>query len=141
MDGENFLPLAEGKSIPWREQFLYVYYWEKDYPQTPTTFALRTPQYKYVTYYGLWDADEFFNLEADPTESKNLIFDPQHRKVAREMENSLYQMMGELGGMEIPLNQPMGGSGDKRLRHRGGDKAADFPSSKVVGEPLNTNAN
>lgn len=141
MDGENFLPLAEGKDIPWRGQFLYVYYWEKNFPQTPTTFALRTPRHKYITYYGLWDADEFFDLEADPTESKNLIFDQAHRKTAREMENRLYQMMGELGGMEIPLNQPAGGSADKRLRDRGGDKAADFPSSKVVGAPLNTDAN
>jgi N-acetylglucosamine-6-sulfatase len=141
MDGENFLPLAEGKSIPWREEFLYVYYWEKNFPQTPTTFALRTPRHKYITYYGLWDADEFFDLEADPTESNNLIFDTAHAKTARHMENKLYRMMGELGGMEIPLNQPSGGSADKRLRDRGGDKAADFPSSKVVDKPMNTNAN
>jgi N-acetylglucosamine-6-sulfatase len=140
MDGESFLPLAEGRNIPWREQFLYVYYWEKNFAQTPTTFALRTPQYKYITYYGLWDADELFDLEADPDESKNLIFDPAHRKTAREMEDKLYQMMGELGGMEIPLNQPTGSFQDKRLRGRGGDKAADFPTSKVVDEPLNTNA-
>ena len=140
MDGENFLPLAQGKDIPWREQFLYVYYWEKNYPQTPTTFALRTSRYKYITYYGLWDADEFFDLQADPAESKNLIFDPGHRKVVKGMENELYQMMGKLGGMGIPLNQPSGGMSDKRLRGRGGDKAADFPSSKVVGGPLNNNA-
>jgi N-acetylglucosamine-6-sulfatase len=50
-------------------------------------------------------------------------------------------MMGELGGMEIPLNPPAGGSSDKRLRSRGGDKATDFPSSKVVDKPINTNAN
>ena len=140
MDGENFLPLAEGKDIPWREQFLYVYYWEKNYPQTPTTFALRTPTAKYITYYGLWDSDEFFDLEADPTESKNLIIDPKHNKLAKKMENKLYKMMGELGGMEIPLNQPKGGSANIRLRERGGDEAADFPESMVVDEPLNTNA-
>lgn len=141
MDGASFLPLARGESIPWREQFLYVYYWEKNFPQTPTTFAIRTPKAKYITYYGLWDADEFFDLAADPEESKNLIFDPAHAKKAREMENNLYKMMGELGGMEIPLNQPAGGSSDKRLRGRGGDKAAAFPSSKVVDKPINTNAN
>jgi N-acetylglucosamine-6-sulfatase len=60
-----------------------------------------------LNYYSLWDADEFFDLETDPTESKNLIFDPAHRKTVREMENRLYQMMGELGGMEIPLSQPL----------------------------------
>ena len=140
MDGKSFLPLVRGESIPWREQFLYVYYWEKNFAQTPTTFSLRTPQYKYITYYGLWDADELFDLAADPDESKNLIEDPAHAKNAREMEDKLYQMMGELGGMEIPLNQPTASFQDKRLRGRGGDKAADFPTSKVVGKPTNTNA-
>ena len=141
MDGESFLPLAKGESIPWREEFLYVYYWEKNYPQTPTTFALRTPKHKYITYYGLWDADEFYDLESDPEESKNLLYAPEHRKAAREMENHLYRMMGDLGGMEIPLNQPRGGSGNKRLRNRGGESASDFPAPMVVDEPINKNAN
>lgn len=65
MDGESFLPLAQGKKIPWREQFLYVYYWEKNFPQTPTSFALRTPTAKYITYYGLWDSDEYYDLAAE----------------------------------------------------------------------------
>jgi N-acetylglucosamine-6-sulfatase len=141
MDGRSFLPLVRGESIPWREQFLYVYYWEKNFPQTPTTFALRTPKAKYITYYGLWDADEFFDLEADPTESKNLIFDPAHANTVREMEGDLYQMMADLGGMEIPLNRPAGGFNNKRLRGRSGDKAVDFPSPMVVDEPINQNAN
>jgi N-acetylglucosamine-6-sulfatase len=141
MDGRSFLPLLRGEPIPWREAFLYVYYWEKNFPQTPTTFALRTPKAKYITYYGLWDSDEFFDLAADPGESKNLIHDPARAKEAKAMENRLYQMMGELGGMEIPLNQPAGGFNDKRLRERGGEKAADFPAPQVVDEPLNLDAN
>jgi N-acetylglucosamine-6-sulfatase len=27
MDGDSFMPLAAGKAIPWRKEFLYVYYW------------------------------------------------------------------------------------------------------------------
>ena len=141
MDGESFLPLVQGKTIPWREQFLYVYYWEKNFPQTPTTFALRTPKGKYITYYGLWDSDEYYDLTADADESKNLIQNPAHIAEAKQMENKLYKMMSSLGGMEIPLNQPTGGFNDKRLQNRGGEKAADFPASKVVDEPINTNAN
>src|SRR5207247_1225298 len=41
MDGRSFIPLAQGRSIPWRDYFLYVYYWEKNYPQIPTVFSLR----------------------------------------------------------------------------------------------------
>jgi N-acetylglucosamine-6-sulfatase len=141
MDGKSFLPLLRGENIPWRDRFLYVYYWEKNFPQTPTTFALRTPEAKYITYYGLWDSDEFYDLAADPEESRNLIDDPAHAREARRMENELYRMMGDLGGMEIPLNQPKGGVNNKRLRNRGGDKAVDFPTPMVVDEPVNTNAN
>ena len=137
MDGESFLPLAEGKDVPWREDFLYVYYWEKNFPQTPTTFALRTDQYKYITYYGLWDADELYDLEKDPEEIDNLLYRSEFQKVAQKMENELYAKMDSLGGMEIPLNQPKGGINNNRLRERGGEKAGDFPKPIVVDDPRN----
>ncbi len=140
MDGRSFLPLAQGRRVPWRENFLYVYYWEKNFPQSPTVFALRGERFKYITYYGLWDADELYDLQADPGETRNLLYDPAHRTTAQAMEKRLYAMMEELGGLEIPLNAPLGGSQNKRLRSRDGDKGADFPAPLVVDQPLNTNA-
>lgn len=141
MDGSSFLPLLRGENISWRDRFLYVYYWEKNFPQTPTTFALRTPKSKYITYYGLWDSDEFYDLASDPDELHNLIKDPSRLSEISTMEVDLYSMMDKLGGMEIPLNQPKGGVNEKRLRSRGGEKAADFPPANVVDAPLNKNAN
>ena len=141
MDGDSFLPLVAGRKILWRGDFLYVYYWEKNFAQTPTTFALRTDRYKYITYYGLWDADELYDLQSDPDETRNLLYDPAFQKVAKQLENTLYQQMGQLGGMEIPLNQPIGGINNQRLRGRGGDHASDFPSPLVVDEPINHDAN
>jgi len=141
MDGRSFLPLAQGKTIPWRDYFLYVYYWEKNFPQSPTVFSLRGDRYKYITYYGLWDADELYDLQADPAESKNLFYDPQFKKIGTDMEKRLYAMMGELGGMDIPLNAPLGGVNNARLKPRGGDHAEDFPAALVVEKPLNKNAN
>ena len=140
MDGQSFLSLAQGKASTWRDYFLYVYYWEKNFPQSPTVFSLRSNQFKYTTYYGLWDTDEFFDLQADPMERNNLIRAPEHQSRIRVMENRLYQMMSDLGGMEIPLNQPSRGSQNKRLRVRNGDRAADFPDDFVVDEPLNDGA-
>jgi N-acetylglucosamine-6-sulfatase len=84
MDGLSFLSLAAGKDVPWRDYFLYVYYWEKNFPQSPTVFALRGAQYKYITYYGLWDSDELYDLQADPGETKNLIDSPEHQKIVRK---------------------------------------------------------
>jgi len=140
MDGRSFLPLAEGKQLSWRDYFLYVYYWEKNYPQSPTVFALRGDRYKYITYYGLWDIDELYDLKNDPEEMTNLLYEPQYKTISRQMEDKLYSMMRDLGGMEVPLNQPEGGSANKRLRTRGGERASDFPDPLVVDKPINQDA-
>jgi N-acetylglucosamine-6-sulfatase len=138
MDGLSFLSLAAGKNVPWRDYFLYVYYWEKNFPQSPTVFALRGAKYKYITYYGLWDSDELYDLEADPGETANLIASPNHQKIIREMETELYAKMDESGGMQIPLNQPRGKSQNLRLRSR--SAGSDFPDRLYVDEPVNKNA-
>src|SRR5699024_223222 len=109
-------------------------------PQTPTQFALRGDRFKYITYYGVWDTDELYDLTTDPGETKNLIHDPDYQTVAKEMENRLYQMLGDEGGMQIPMNQPRGRSQNKRWDDRGGRQAADFPQALVVDEPINREA-
>ncbi len=139
MDGDSFVPLAKGKEIPWRDYFLYCYYWEKNFPQSPTVFSLRSDKYKYITYYGLWDTDEFFDIQADPDEQNNLIRSPEHQQQLKKMEDRLYEMMAELGGMDIPMNPPRGKSQNKRLRSRGGAESADFPGDFVVEQPIEHN--
>ncbi len=48
-DGRSFLPMLLGKEIPsWRKDILYEYYWEWNFPATPTVFALRGDRYKYI---------------------------------------------------------------------------------------------
>ncbi|MCG6158193.1 sulfatase family protein [Rubinisphaera margarita] len=136
MDGQSFLPLAQGQSIPWRDYFLYVYYWEQNFPQTPTHFSLRGDQYKYTTYYGLWDTDELYDIQADPMEQTNLIHEPSYEKIKNQMQKRLYEMMDELGGMQVPLNPPRGRQRNKRLRDRNGVESADFPEAFIVDEPL-----
>jgi N-acetylglucosamine-6-sulfatase len=97
---------------------------------------LRGDQYKYTTYYGIWDTDELFDLHADPMEQNNLIHDPAFSKKKDEMQSRLYSMMDDLGGLQIPMNPPRGSQQNKRLRSRGGVKAADFPEAFIVDEPL-----
>ncbi len=140
MDGQSFLPLGRRETVPWRDYFLYVYYWEKNFPHSPTQFALRGDRYKLITYYGLWDTDELYDLKNDPGETRNLIHEPAHAETARSMEARLYEMMAELGGMNIPMNAPRGSSQNKRLRRRGGKKSADFPEPMVLDAPVNRNA-
>ena len=73
MDGQSFRrllsdPEADQRS---RDSLLYEYYWEPAFPQTPTTFALRGRRYKLIQYHGIWDMDELYDLENDPTETTN----------------------------------------------------------------------
>lgn len=136
MDGQNFLPLANGEEIPWRDNFFYVYYWEQNYPMTPTHFALRGDRYKYITYYGVWDTDELFDLQSDPEEQNNLIHDLAFAEIRDGLQDQLYAMMDDLGGMEIPLNPPRGQRRVERLRERGGVESTDFPKAFIVDEPL-----
>lgn len=125
LDGRSFIELAQGRKIPWREHLLYEYYWERNYPMTPTMHALRTSRYKYIRYYGVWDVDELYDLQADPLETKNLIHSGEHQSLVKDFNRRLFQTLDETGGMSIPMFEDRG----KQVNQRRGDgaKAADFP--------------
>jgi N-acetylglucosamine-6-sulfatase len=127
MDGRSFVDVAAGKQDAknWRPGLLYEYYWEWNFPHTPTMFAWRTDQYKFITYLGIWDTDELYDLENDPQETNNLIRDPAHRETVQRMRQALYEELRATGGMQIPLGEKRGdGANLRRIR---GSEAADFP--------------
>ena len=106
MRGESMLPLLEGKEVAgWRRRIYYEYYWEYDFPQTPTTFGVRTDKYKYIRYHGIWDTNEFYDLENDPYETRNLIAEPEYREIIEQLANDLYTWLEETDGMSIPLKR------------------------------------
>lgn len=125
VDGRSFLPLTRGESPAWRTELLYEYFWEKNFPQTPTLHALRGDRYKYVHVHGLWDLDELYDLQSDPGETQNLIFSEPHKPIVRQMNERLFAVLKETGGMFIPLQPDRGGS--QNLRREGGAKPATFP--------------
>ena len=107
-DGASFWKLALGQDLAWRNALLYEYFWEWNYPQTPTTFALREQKYKYIRYHGIWDTDELYDMEADPDERRNLIRSPTHQDVVAAMNNRMFQMLRDSGGMNMPIKQDRG---------------------------------
>jgi len=125
LDGASWLALARGEKTPWRKELLYEYFWERNFPQTPTLHALRTERYKFVRVHGLWDIDELYDLEQDPLESRNLIFSREHRKIVAELRARLWKVLEQTGGMYIPLQPDRGGQ--LNLRHPDRSKAAEFP--------------
>ena len=125
MVGANMLPLARGERVPWRRELLYEYYWERNFPQTPTTFALRTAAHKFIRYYGLWDVDELFDLRADPLEMNNLAYAPEQAERVQQMGERLFALLDETDGRSIPLYPDRGPV--IGLRSPGAERAAPFP--------------
>ena len=125
LDGKSWLPLVKGEKTTWRGELLYEYYWERNFPQTPTLHALRGDKYKFIRYQGIWDIDELYDLEEDPLESRNLIFSEKHKLIVTQMRKRLFDILEETNGMNIPLQRDRGGQQNLRSPERG--KAAEFP--------------
>ena len=75
MDGESFYGLLTGDRTSWRDAFLYEYFWERAFPQTPTVVGVRGDRYKLMRFHGVWDRYELYDLQADPDERHNLLGD------------------------------------------------------------------
>jgi N-acetylglucosamine-6-sulfatase len=134
LDGRSMLPLLRGAADPqWRKQLLYEYYWERNFPQTPTMQALRTDRYKYIHYYGIWDIDELYDIQEDPLETTNLIFNPERKDTIAELNKRLFDEMERTQGMSIPLFRDSGGQSNKRDANKG--RSADFPSELQIKKP------
>ncbi len=125
LPGQSMLPLVRNEKPAWRDSLLYEYYWERNYPQTPTMFALREDRYKYVHYYGIWDSDELYDLSKDPLETTNLIYQKELQPVVQGMNKKLFDTLEATGGMSITLYRDKGAQ--QNLRNSEGSKAADFP--------------
>ncbi|WP_217358052.1 sulfatase family protein [Alteromonas pelagimontana] len=134
-EGKSFLPVASGKvkQANWDEpDFVYEYYWEWSFPMTPTTFAIRRDNLKYIQYHGVWDIEELYDLEKDPEERHNLIRDPKYAEKLLPLRKALYASLRPADGSKpaVPFNARL--AEGMNLRKRDGLKAAPFPDWWLV---------
>lgn len=127
MDGKSFLGLLDETTQPddWRKRLLYEYYWEYNYPQTPTTFALRGERYKFIQYHGIWDTDELYDLQDDPLEQRNLVWIKEHQKLVSSMRRELHALLEADDAARVPFSLKR--SHGQSLRVKSGKPAAEFP--------------
>ena len=131
IDGRSFAGLLRGPSAtePTRDSLLYEYHWEYNFPQTPTTFALRTRQFKLIQYHGVWDTDELYDVAADPRETKNLIHVPQHQERVARMRKQLHERLEKTSGLAIPLGFKR--SHGANQRNPAGSRRSEFPAQMI----------
>ena len=118
MQGRSFLPLLQGgDAAGWRTEFVYQYFWEYNFPHTPTVYALRGDRYKYMYYHGVWDQNELYDLQTDPTEAFNLIDSPQHQELADVMKDRLFDALEAEDAVDVAFRRPAYGQQDQRKLH------------------------
>ncbi len=103
-DGQSFLPLLRGNSPEnWRDTIYYEYFWERPFPQTPTVHAIRTADYKYIRYHGIWDLNELYDIKNDPLEMNNLIRNTAYAEEAKSLRNALFKWLEKTDGNQMFL--------------------------------------
>ncbi|MBI3003894.1 MAG: sulfatase [Ignavibacteriales bacterium] len=118
MQGTSFVELLQGKVIPWRDAVFYAYYWERPYPQTPTMFGIRTSKHKYITYHGIWDIDELYDIEQDPGETKNLINSKEHQELIVSLRAKVFDWVENSNATCIPLRRSgLWQAGERKEHH------------------------
>jgi arylsulfatase A-like enzyme len=76
VQGRSIVPLLQGKTPnDWRSSIYYRYYHDPGHHNTRAHYGVRTANHKLI-YYWRKDAYELFDLEKDPNEQNNLLFDP-----------------------------------------------------------------
>jgi N-acetylglucosamine-6-sulfatase len=97
MQGQSWLSVLKGR--PGRKSFLYEYFQETDRRfKRPTVIAVRTRQWKYVTYpLDNTLTSELYNLRTDPEELDNLVGNPEYADITEQMKKELTQLQKKTG--------------------------------------------
>jgi len=126
--GRSFKALASGETLdkPWNNEFAYEYFWEYNFPQTPTTLAVRTDRYKLIQYHGIWDTEELYDLSNDPKEMNNLADDPALYEEKIRLRKRLYALVAN-NNDELVVPYSARKSSGAIFRRSGDGAAQDFP--------------
>ncbi|MBT8043717.1 MAG: sulfatase, partial [Verrucomicrobiae bacterium] len=106
MQGESFVPVLEGKSDGREVPFFYQYFQEKYAPGIPTMLAIRTSDWKYITFphesAEQGNFGELYHLKNDPKELKNLIHSDKAATQLAKMKKMLDRAKLQYGYTEPP---------------------------------------
>jgi arylsulfatase A-like enzyme len=99
VQGRSLVALAKGRK--WRRSFLVEYYNESAWPWIVgmTYKAVRTERHKLIHWVHKRGMDELYDLQADPYEMTNLIDDPAHEKVRKDLQKELRNLVAESVGL------------------------------------------
>jgi len=87
MQGQSFKSLLEGKSGD--RKILYYHYYEDGIHNVSPHFGVSDGRFKLIRFYNKVNSWEFYDLEMDPNEMKNLFNNPKYSEKQSEMMKKL----------------------------------------------------
>jgi len=122
--GRSWKNLVTQGDPEWRNAWYYEYNYEAQFPYTPNVRAIRTDEWKFVRYpHGDGSPDrhlaELYHLKNDPEERLNLIGDPEHAELIKELRAELDRLIAAAGAAPdvMPLDQGIKGElPDEKIR-------------------------
>jgi arylsulfatase A-like enzyme len=98
MQGRSLAGVAEGHTpADWRRSIYYHYYEFPGVHAVKRHYGVRTERYKLIHFYNDIDAWEFYDLQTDPHELRNLYGDPQYAGVIEELRTELGRLQRMYG--------------------------------------------
>ena len=95
--GRSLRPVVEGgKPDGWRTETFHEHFAVRS--RIPAFEGLRNHRYKYVRYFDHDNHEFLHDLKNDPDELKNLVGDPKHDKILKQMRSRTTARVKELGG-------------------------------------------
>lgn len=102
IQGKSILPVLKGESESWRNSFLIEHISEETVMPWLVNMgykAVRMDNYKYIHWLHYDNADELYDLEADPYEQQNLIGNQEYAFTLRKLRQELKQLVIEAHGL------------------------------------------
>ena len=102
VQGKSLAPLAAGKTIPWRDAWLYEYYeFPKPHNVRPHR-GIRTDRWKLIHFETTTpDEWELYDLKADPDERVNLHGRPEHAATEETLKRRLVELRRETADPDL----------------------------------------
>lgn len=107
VQGRSFRSLLETGAEPeeWKQEAYYRYWMHMAHHDNPAHLGIRTKTHKLIYYYGCnYDGGyqtppgwELYDLESDPMETRNVIDDPENKKLVVELKRRLADLRERVG--------------------------------------------
>lgn len=95
--------ISERKAMP-RRAILIEHLWQKE--EIPSSEGIRTDRWKYFRYRFIDAAEELYDLENDPLETRNLAADPTYKAVLDQLRQELEQQANYYTAKKFPDPTP-----------------------------------